>query len=297
MLKNRFKRILLPFVVFLLILWPFVAASVFAAFTAFEIPLPDTGGDGGEIGLRALLPMNTFHLWFLYYLCIISFAGFALAKLFDLIPGFTKAFSGLWRHVINNIVLRMILPMVVLLGGLWLLQSEWVQTSVDLLPDLSSVAFYTLFYIFGWLLYHHKDLLHKFQQGAITFTVLGTVLCLVRYYLHHSADYDLTLAYSAVLNVSACWCLSMGITGLFLKHLDAHSQRWRYISDASYWVYLIHLPMVILLPALMVSLPVPAFIKVVVTIGFASFVCFWTYKKFVRNTAIGEFLNGRRYAD
>ncbi|MGH1339297.1 MAG: acyltransferase family protein [Aureispira sp.] len=298
MLKNRFKRIVVPFIVFLLVLWPFVAASVFAALIAFDIPFPDTGGDGSaEIGLRALLPMNTFHLWFLYYLSIMSFVAFGIAKLFDFFPNVTRVFSKFWRPVINNIILRMSIPILVLLGVLWLLQETWGQASVDLIPALNSVAFYSLFYLFGWLLFHHKDLLPKLQQGALTLTVIGTLLYFIYYYLSHQSNFVLNIEYSALLNALASWALSMGITGLFLKHRQTYSSRWRYISDASYWVYLIHLPIVILLPALLTSVPLPTFIKVLFTIGVASVICFWTYKRWVRGTAIGEFLNGQRYID
>ena len=36
--------------------------------------------------------------------------------------------------------------------------------------------------------------------------------------------------------------VALGVTGLFLRHLNHHVPVVRYVVDASYWVYLVHLP-------------------------------------------------------
>ena len=85
------------------------------------------------------------------------------------------------------------------------------------------------------------------------------------------------------------------IIGLFLKYANHHSPRMRYISDASYWVYLIHLPFCMLIPWFMLELNIPATIKALIVFCGATTVSFISYHYCVRSTFIGQFLNGRKF--
>ena len=83
--------------------------------------------------------------------------------------------------------------------------------------------------------------------------------------------------------------------GLFLRYADAPSARWRYLSDSAYWVYLLHLPFTIFIPALILNWPLPYALKLGACIAIVTAVCLLSYSAFVRSTWIGHFLNGRRY--
>jgi hypothetical protein len=67
------------------------------------------------------------------------------------------------------------------------------------------------------------------------------------------------------------------------------------MADASYWMYLVHLPCTIVLPAFLSTLPVPTFVKFSVVLGATTFLTVVTYHYWVRATVIGQVLNGRRY--
>ena len=47
------------------------------------------------------------------------------------------------------------------------------------------------------------------------------------------------------------WMLIFGIVGAFVRLLDRPSPIVRYVSDASYWMYIVHLPIVIAVPGLL----------------------------------------------
>jgi peptidoglycan/LPS O-acetylase OafA/YrhL len=47
----------------------------------------------------------------------------------------------------------------------------------------------------------------------------------------------------------AIWTWTFAAIGMALKFLSNHSPARRYIADSSYWIYLIHLPLVIFLQA------------------------------------------------
>ena len=68
----------------------------------------------------------------------------------------------------------------------------------------------------------------------------------------------------------------------------------RYVADSSYWLYLIHLPLVMALQAALVKLPLPAEAKILIVLGLAFPLMFASYEVMVRHSFIGAILNGRR---
>ena len=91
---------------------------------------------------------------------------------------------------------------------------------------------------------------------------------------------------------SACWIL--GIIGFGVRFLSAPSRLWRYLADASYWVYLVHYPVVVVLQDVLAPVQLHWSVKfpaiVLVTMGFALL----SYEYCVRYTFIGRALNGSR---
>ena len=96
-------------------------------------------------------------------------------------------------------------------------------------------------------------------------------------------------------NAFIVWLFTFGITGLFIRYGSKYSKKMRYISDSSYWVYLIHLPLTAIIPAFIWEFPLPAFVKFIIVLSLTTLICFATYHYLVRNTFIGKFLNGKKY--
>ena len=65
--------------------------------------------------------------------------------------------------------------------------------------------------------------------------------------------------------------------------------------EASYWVYIIHLPLIAFIPGLMAGSGIPVFLKFIITLTVTSVICMLSYKYVVRGTFIGMFLNGKVY--
>jgi peptidoglycan/LPS O-acetylase OafA/YrhL len=97
-----------------------------------------------------------------------------------------------------------------------------------------------------------------------------------------------------VLYVIAIWTWSFAIIGTALKFLSTYQAWIRYVADASYWVYLVHVPFVMTFHALLLPLAWPSLLKFAVTIGVTTALCLATYQVMVRHTFIGVVLNGRR---
>jgi peptidoglycan/LPS O-acetylase OafA/YrhL len=82
--------------------------------------------------------------------------------------------------------------------------------------------------------------------------------------------------------------------GVFKKLCQRPNAFVRYVADSSYWMYVIHLPVVVWLQVAVAELPLHWSLKLAfistITIVFALL----TYDLFVRSTFIGWLLNGRR---
>ena len=67
------------------------------------------------------------------------------------------------------------------------------------------------------------------------------------------------------------------------------------MSNASYWMYLTHLAPITWMAGLLARSDACAFVKFAIGLGVTRIVTALTYHFFVRATAIGELLNGRRH--
>ena len=91
------------------------------------------------------------------------------------------------------------------------------------------------------------------------------------------------------------WGFVLGFLGLFVRFRRAANARWRYIADSSYWIYLVHLPVVVALQILVAQWPAHWTLKYPLIVAAAVPLLFLSYHYLVRSTFIGAQLNGRRY--
>jgi peptidoglycan/LPS O-acetylase OafA/YrhL len=150
-----------------------------------------------------------------------------------------------------------------------------------------------LFFVLGWLLYRHRDLLPALGDRAwrlIAIAVLATPATVWGSRLRLIWQDDTPLAAGIVAGVGntiLAACMTLGLLGLFQAHLDRPSAAWRYISDASYWIYLIHLPLVIAVSATLSVTPYPAAVKYLMTVAIVVPIVMASYHFGVRHTAFG----------
>ena len=68
------------------------------------------------------------------------------------------------------------------------------------------------------------------------------------------------------------------------------------MSDASYWMYLVHLAPIVWTAGLLARVDAPVFVKFAIVLSATTIVAAVSYHYVVRSTPIGALLNGRRYA-
>lgn len=237
-----------------------------------------------------LMEMELFaHLWFLWHLwwLMIGFAGIALISEKFSLPRLPSS----W--VLSPLKYVWLVPLTMVPLASMEFPSYGADTSTGLLPMPHVFAYYAIFFGFGALYFHYiqeagEDTKHwALNLGLGIFIVYPISL----YQIFEIEDKSLfTLALGAVYP----WLITFGLMGLFRKFF-AHENKWmRYVSDASYWLYLAHLPLIILLQGVMQNWTAPALFKFTLIGVSITLVLLVMYEYLVRYRWLGRFLNGKR---
>ena len=141
-------------------------------------------------------------------------------------------------------------------------------------------------------MFKSKHLLETFMVYDWASILLGVTLFSVYFFYASYFSYPWKIALKSVM----VWSFIFGFTGLFIRYASNHSAKMRYISDASYWVYLLHLSFTAFVPGLIVNWPINSTLKFLTVLIASGTVSFLSYHYFVRGSFIGHFLNGRKYS-
>jgi len=99
---------------------------------------------------------------------------------------------------------------------------------------------------------------------------------------------------TALPQVLYAWLMCFAAIGFFRWLVPEESRMWRYLSDSAYWLYLIHLPVVILLQQASRDWPGPGSLKFLGVCTVATALLLASYQVLVRPTSLGVLLNGPR---
>jgi glucans biosynthesis protein C len=190
----------------------------------------------------------------------------------------------------------------------------------SLLPNIAAFTAFSWAFAFGWLLHRQTALLETIEKRwpwHLFLAVAATVGCLAYVGVAGSVDvkcwlcdgiahdprnlatsvapHDLATFGYAFGYALAGWCWTLALIGLALRFLSGYSAARRYVADASYWLYLIHMPIVLALQVAVSQLSWHWTLKYALILGIAFPIMFATYRYWVRGTFIGAVLNGRRY--
>ena len=289
LLVHRAKRILVPFVV---AVFPIVISLYFLWEWGAESAPPHARGlDVPEPGEPP--PISAAHLWFLYYL-ILTYA--LISPLLFLRRSLGGRMDTAFRGIAGSVLLpfAMAIPTAFTLSFMASLEAE---TPVDLVPQFRILGYYLVFFGFGWLLHRQPEILALIGRRAWTNLVLGVIaLTPVLVVLEQSLiepNLDPLLHVTGLyLSALVTWLLGLSFIGLFVKYLS-HPRPWvRWLSDASYWSYIVHLPVAVCFQVAVADLSWPGPVKYALIMAATIGICLVTYRTLVRYTIIGTMLNG-----
>src|SRR5262249_35325266 len=98
----------------------------------------------------------------------------------------------------------------------------------------------------------------------------------------------------AAIYALAIWTTTFAAIGLALRFMSGFNPTRRYLADASYWLYLIHIPIVMALQVAVSPLDWPCPIKFATILVGALSVMLVSYHLLGRYAFIGFVLNGHR---
>ncbi len=303
--RDRLRRIVLP----LLLFWPLVMSGIVAVVVA-AVALKNGGRLPAESPPGPRFTPDDFpltHLWFLYVLALFYAAALAWRALLARLDPADRIGAAA-RTVLD----RLLRPGAAAALGLplaWCLARapDWLPwfgvptPDRSLYPDLAAAVGFGLAFGVGWQLQRSaatllprlardwpRHLLIGIAAVAVCLSIAGPLPTLVR------ADASPAWTLYAVAYAAAGWSLSLAAAGAALRHAGGFDARRRYLADASYWIYLLHLPVLMALQVAAAQLAWPWWIEYPLSLALCLALLLAAYALFVRDGWLGALLNGRR---
>lgn len=300
--RNRLTRIGLPLLAF----WPVAMFGIIACFIWGAVVMnggtPPTNQAPPPPMTAETFPLT--HLWFLYLLLWFYAGALLLRALGRLVDRDGRIVDTAMRLLtvtpFGAVLLAAPLALALAAQPLWFAWGGIPTPDKGFLPNTPALIGFGTAFGFGWLLHRQQALLANLRRwfpihlvAALALTIaciwqLGTIS-----FITPIAEGDAKTAL-ACLYALAVWSWALGLTGAALRFLTRERPVIRYVADASYWIYLVHLPVVMALQVLVYPIAAPAFVKLAIVVGGAFLILIASYHVLVRHSWLGKWLNGRR---
>lgn len=306
-LRARLIQIGVPFLLGWLILRPLLVSGWIMGSASLRGDVDVRAGLVGGVLSLSNLPSGLFtgsHLWFLYYLAMISALVVGVRSVL--------ASNDSWRLALGrkadefvewlaNSRLSLLVVTIPTAAGLWFMRGWGMDTpDQSLIPHLPVMALYGGFFALGWMLDRQRQLISRLARltpgrGVLAGMGIASILLLggIERDPGHPHFFVAHLAYVMGYSLTM-WTLVMLTLGFFEKWFKEPSPFLRYIADSSYWMYLIHLPLVVWMQVAVAEFSFHWMIKLVSISVVTLVLSLISYDLFVRSTFLGQLLNGRR---
>ena len=256
------------------------------------------------------LTLETFpltHLWFLWVLLIL-YAAFLLLRA----PFAAMARDGGVGRLVDRITGALIGPWTPFVMGAPLALALWLTPNwmaifgiptpdYGFVPNAAALTGFGSAFALGLMLARRRDLLGRIERLWPVFCILAIGPGSGAFVLSGGAAFTLEPVTDPSLKIAlaclyavAVFASTMAVTALSLRFMSGYSAVRRYLADASYWVYIIHLPLVMAAQVLLLDAPLPWWGKLAAVTAGVMAVSLLSYELLVRHTFIGKGLNGRR---
>jgi glucans biosynthesis protein C len=285
--SQRFQRIFIPFIISVIVLLPLslLPFHVYRFFYTEQL----SWSDAWQKSTAQMLHWNGLaHLWFLYYL--LFFYITAVGMQFLLLKTGAKSKPGLVSFIGDFNIAKI----GILVVALWfLLQFFHIYTPpvyTGIKPNLLYILYYGFFFYWGWMMQVNSNSIFSMSRYAWVFIITGSLISVIRFLFPNLLSGIIGYLFVSIETIA----LVAGFIGLFIRYFNSNSSRWRYFSDSSYWVYLVHLMIVSTMQVLLLHSVVPVFLRMIVVMIVTLLIALLSYHYFVRYTFIGKYLHGRR---
>ncbi|PZQ13189.1 MAG: hypothetical protein DI564_11820 [Rhodanobacter denitrificans] len=303
-IRDRLTRIAGPLLAFW---WPMLAAIV--AVLVWNAWIQSGGQLPSEPPPGPKFTPDDFpltHLWFLWVL-LLFYAALLLVRLplsrLDRGGAWTRlgervvgALSGVW----GPLVLAAPLAVALYATPNWIAFFGVPTPDQALIPNRAALTGFGVAFGFGFLLARRREALAAIAARwplhlAVALAATATALLLAGGPGPRLAPLTVpgVKATAAAVYALAVYASAFAAIALALRFAAGHSAWRRYLADAAYWIYIVHLPLVMAGQVLVQGLAWPWWLKLGAVVAGASAVALASYALLVRHRFIGRWLNGR----
>ena len=216
------------------------------------------------------------HLWFLWFLCWLV-AIFAILAVTGLLPSGRGRFWLMAASCLPYAVMSMSL------AGFY-----GPDSSFGLLPKPHVLGYYACFYFYGVATFAAEGIDTRLGRHWKFLLPAAAVLFVAGL----ATMNDRLLA--TILQPAYAWTMAVGLIGLFHRFFAEPRPAMSWLADASYWMYLVHVPLVMVAQLVVRQWPLLAELKFVLILATVTLLLLASYRWCVRYTPIGSLLNGPR---
>ncbi len=300
LLINRSKRILIPFIIFLPLLTLAVMGSIGWALGHVEnlSPLLSFIKMMQDVPNLPPPPISTMHLWFLYYLFVFVILTAILHE--------SKFFKIKFLDKVTSAKFILTLFPLLLVPALFTVVAPHPAPD-KWYPEMWSLGFYGLFFLLGSLIFLKQGVLEQFNKYKHVLLIVSLALYAYFYstlpgtistemIMSMMAGTKLELSHLPIAIAEAYISVYMTVYCLLLgkRFLNKKNKVLRLISDSSYWVYLIHFPLLLIIQFYLLDSEMNLWLKFILSSALTFAIGLISYITFVRHTPIGWILNGRK---
>ena len=295
-LRQRLKRIGIPLFVAMLTILP-AQKLIVLWFVHQKSPGPTSPAYDYDLG--NLLGWEPHHLWFLSYVLAFNVAAVVLWLVLRRGPRLTSLIDRTYRRCLRS---PFLIPLLAVLSAIPLWLGGHIEApgrvASSLIPLPSAAAYYGIFFLFGWMLFRGRDLLPAVESRPWLKLAAAVPAGLLAYALFSGTvlvpEYLPIRFTILVISGVAAWATMFAVWGFFAKFLSGAKPWVRYLADASYWIYLIHIPILVTVQLAIADSGIPPILRLTIATSVSLAVSFATYALLVRQTAIGRLLHGPR---
>ena len=271
------------------LLWPLLVAAVTV------IPITEAVSFADLSTPQKFLEAGWMHMWFVYYLLIFS-AVTILIHWSSHKTAFGKRKHELAKQIgrkwlSNPLAIVILATISFLLPAYFDNGSGALEKDSSYLPNIYLLIFYGIFFSLGLLSYYiWRTVEVKLRDRWWLYLLIGgSAFTVYTVLLFSESGHDWLKFFYTI----ATWMFAAGFIAVFLKFANKPNKFFTYFSDASYWIYIVHLPIVIAtlfwLTKWQVSLAWSFILSSVISFALSTL----TYQWFVKDTIIGKFLAGK----
>ena len=301
-IQNRIARILVPLLMAVFTILPLTLVFMVSFLASARFGTHQFLADAQQLEIiRSEVVAANFpvdqpslgHLWFLYYLMyfylLIPFC-FLLSR-WSLTLNAKPIVTSPFFYVALSLLC--VMPIWHFKGGVLF------EGFIFLKPHIPSLLYYGSFFVIGYLFHNHRAILATFRDNLGWFVAISAILFPLSMYFTGLDVANLASgefhSYAVVVNAFLTWALIYMFMGIFLRYLDFKSPWILYISNSSYWVYLLHMPVICCCAWLLLPYDLPAIVKFLIAVSITTVVCFVSYHYLVQNSWLSLRLNGVKF--